>query len=521
VVPVADARIIHITNKTIMNCCILFSLPEALSRVVLVEWLRFFVVIRLDSAFCCRELRPLFLELAYNPSTVFRLGRNGFHAQNGPILEWAAIRKAQPDGVVTDGRLVQYRNSLCAFLSVSGLAVNWVEISSYGGSDTALCSQQALLEIAKWCPNILELDLLFVYAGDGALRWDEHLEAFARSCRKLTGLSLSYTRISMPGLASALQYCECLQRLSIYVLRQAIPVEIALPTLKFIACSASCMTDAVLYAIGQRCSKLETLYMFEFLEPADDRGMTDVGVRAALEGCPLLRETDVEFALHISTEIRVELARRRDMTTLEAKRWWGMNDELAQAVLAVSPSLTTLSCAERCEWLTNATLAVCAQRCPLVTNVTLQTCILITDHGVRVLVSRLASRLRYVDLQNCPRLSDDTMLAIADHCPQLETVVCIISSVSNTAVVKLAEGCNQLAHVYLCCTQVGDAGLVALATHCPKLTALDLCGCGDITLQGVSFAVEYCLCLKRLVLPKRCSGLPLPRPGTGLQVLYE
>jgi hypothetical protein len=50
------------------------------------------------------------------------------------------------------------------------------------------------------------------------------------------------------------------------------------------------MSDAVLVAIGRRCAKLETLEIFEPAEFTSGFKVTDAGLRAVLEGCPLLRE---------------------------------------------------------------------------------------------------------------------------------------------------------------------------------------------------------------------------------------
>jgi hypothetical protein len=43
------------------------------------------------------------------------------------------------------------------------------------------------------------------------------------------------------------------------------------------------------------------------------RSVIDDGVRAVLQGCPLLRETDVEYASDIIDRLRVKLVKRREM----------------------------------------------------------------------------------------------------------------------------------------------------------------------------------------------------------------
>jgi hypothetical protein len=74
-------------------------------------------------------------------------------------------------------------------------------------------------------------------------------------------------------------------------------------------------------AIGQRCSQLVTLKVFLMNSTSTALRITDSGVRAVLQGCPLLRETDVEYAAGISTELRVELARRRNLNAFLAYTW--------------------------------------------------------------------------------------------------------------------------------------------------------------------------------------------------------
>jgi hypothetical protein len=164
-----------------------------------------------------------------------------------------------------------------------------------------------------------------------------------------------------------------------------------------------------------------------------------------------------------------------------------------------------LRCVDTCDWLTDATLAVCAQHCPLIEDVTLPRCPLITNAGVRTLVSSLASKLRSVHLQNCPHLSEDALLAVAEHCPLQDKVVCSLD-VSDAAVVKLAECCSGLSCVTLLDAHVGDVGLAALATHCPTLAELHLCKCPFITMEGVRNAVAGCPRLKEITLPIRLNG---------------
>jgi hypothetical protein len=498
----------------VMSGYILFDLPEDFSRLVLVEWISVNDVTRLDSAFCSRELRKHFVPLAYNPLTVFA-GTTGLDVDLKPVLDWAVTRKAHLDGIVINYQLLHSGDLLSDFLSLSGPAILWVTIS-YFRSDIEIISEHVLI-IAKWCPNIQQLKVRGEQTEHIAAFWGKHVDVLTKSCRKLTDLSLRYIELTAQRMAAALNRCEGLQRLAIcnYV-GGAIPVEIAIPTLKSLECRSPGLTDAVLRAIGQRCAKLEKLIVFR----SEQQG-TDVGVRAVLQGCPLLQETDVEYAEGISTELRMELARRRNLTALRTRDWVGMDDELAQGVLKASPNLIRLMCNSCCEWLTDVTLAVCAQHCPRVQHIELLCCPRITNNAVRVLVSSLVN-LRSVDLSGCSQLTDDTMLAIAEHCPALERILCAIN-VSDAAVVKLAEGCAELSYVYLFGTQVGDAGLTALAAHCSKLQALFLFRCPCVTAQAVQRVMAGCSRLEKMGLPVHLKGQQLPHlanPPMTLTISY-
>jgi hypothetical protein len=483
---------------------ILLDLPEDFARLVLVKWTSVKDIARLDSAVANHTLREPFCALAYNLLTVYTdaVKQDDLNANIRSVLKWAITRSARLDGIIIDGRLCPYpcdaRSLLSAFLSMSGSAISWLNLGSHRSRADDFI-QHAMLEVAKRCPNLQHVNVRVAETEFGALLWDQPLITLIQSCRKLTDLSLFQVEISKQGLTTALKHCNCLQRLSVRTGNEVISPEIAVPTLKSIKWSSPYMTDAVLIAIGERCAELEALTMFWSPSLNGEHLVTDVGVRA-VQGCPLLRDTDVEQAKGISVELRVELAGRRDMTALRTAEWWGMDDELAQGVLRVSPNLTALSCLWRCDWLTDATLAVCAEHCPLVTAITARRCPLITDGGVRAMASRFASRLLYLHLEDCTQLSDDSLLAIAEHCPRLEHVVWI-GDASGAVVKTLAESCHELVNVYLQHIQVNDAGLTAFGAHCLKLEEIVMKRCPDVTMQGVCHIVAGCPVLKTIGLP--------------------
>jgi hypothetical protein len=145
-------------------------------------------------------------------------------------------------------------------------------------------------------------------------------------------------------------------------------------------------------------------------------------VRAVLQGCPLLRETDVEYASDIIDRLGVKLVKRRELVELSVGMWEGMNDQLLQRILMASPSLTCFQCAN-CGWLSKATLVVCASFCPLLKDFDLRGCTAITSVGIEWMCSLLketASKLRRITLESMLHLDDEALHVLSPVCSELE-----------------------------------------------------------------------------------------------------
>jgi hypothetical protein len=418
------------------------GLPEALVRAFLVEWLELKYVVRLDSAWCCRTVRRAWASLAYGQLTTFSVNFSAPFQWVNPLLRWAVAKGARLDGVCICGSVIATERSLRqleAFLVMNGSVIR--HVCSYIHSKANCVSHRdALLLVAKWCPNVVSFQGLG--SDETRRKWDDPLLALAKAWPKLTKLSLNGMLLSERGLGESLRQCAVLEYLEVMTENHVIPVDAARPYLKSLKSGSRLVSDAVLIAIGQRCSKLETLRIFQFASSVGDHQVTDIGVRAVLQGCPLLRETDVEYATGISTELRVELAKRLSPRSLYLEHWMDQDETLAQEVLEVCPNLTSLS-SWHSELLTDATLAVCAQHCPQLHELTLGESPGISVEGMIALVSKLGRTLRTVDLKFCQQLDDEVALALAEHCPLLELFY-PPPNVSDAAVAKLRERCVNL-----------------------------------------------------------------------------
>jgi hypothetical protein len=297
------------------------------------------------------------------------------------ILLWSAARSARIASIFICEGFHCCNKLLMDHLTRSGSAVRWVLISNTGPD--GFVSERLLLDIAKLCPNNKRLQMI---SKNVSLQRLACLAELTQTHQQLKALSLQNVQTCKQGLVCALAHCSSLETLYIRTVDQEIGSEIALPTLKSITIESRYMSSSVLIAIGHRCVKLETCRVFKSLQRVGCQ-IDDEGVRAVLQGCPLLRETDVESAAGINDQLRVELARRHNFTQLDLTLWRDTTEELLQEVLKVSPNLTSLNAGLFVGRFTDATLAVCAQHCPRLKILHLSGLHRITDDGVRHLVS--------------------------------------------------------------------------------------------------------------------------------------
>jgi hypothetical protein len=479
------------------NGTILLALPEQVSRIVLVSWLGLAMgVARLDSAFCESSTRSAFLALAYGDGTLYTT--KSFPSSK--CVKWYLLRNIRVDGINLCYMLAEHAAVREQFFVAQGPHIRWLHISELA----YLTPQSALLNIARWCPHVREL---FLTTGYYIAPSGKYVLPFAKACSQLDSLKLDSINISLKNLVGVLNACKNLRKLTIAKLKWSTPTEVALPALQELSLVKCNTTDSTMCAIAANCSQLHTLIVFEGSK------ITDVGVRAVLQGCPLLQVTDVERA-NVSLDLRVELAKRASLTSIYFPFWPRLSAAIAREVLKVSPSLTRLSLSRACN--TDAVLTICSEQCPLLEEITMSAHDNnLTSAGVLQLF-KPGNQLRKLNYRGCLFVGDKELIAMAHCCPLLEIVWCIKLTLTDHAVVTLATCCPLLRSVNLEGTSVSDLGPIAIATHCRELTSMILVNCPNITPQGVCAIVEFGHNLKMLDLPQRFkhqSLPPLKRPG--------
>jgi hypothetical protein len=480
---------------------VVLAIPESLSRQVLVEWVALRDVARLDSAFCSGRLRRQFHRVAFSDSTIYDAGCK---ALPKCFFQWCVARSVKIQSLTI-------RDTLAVDVQLRGLllAVQGANLQSVDILDSAPHDYRAvLMDLANWCPGIKETCITSSMESTCVL--DDSIATFTRASKQLRTLRVDSFNVTSDGLGKALRLCKDLRTLCIKCVAGGVDaVDMAIPSLTELDLSRSDATDVTALAIAENCPRLLSLQIFM------GNSVTDAGVRAVLQGCPLLHDTDVECAERISHDLRVELVRRKSPRTFELRSWKGLNDQLVQGIFGVCPALICVDISAS-SWLTDAALAACGAHCPLLESITITNCRAITDAGVEQLIQP-GSKLRSVNFTWCENVLD-FVAVVAERCPLLEVLESGLMQVSDTSVVALAEGCPRLRNVSLSRADVGDAGVIALAAHCKQLEELGLGNCMSVTMQGVCILAERCTRLQTLVLPEQLRGEEMPPLASGGEI---
>jgi hypothetical protein len=450
------------TRSHTKRSSLVLDIPADIFAQLLTRWLQLGSVVHLDSAFCNTSERTDFLAAAYGGHFTFII--SDAEPRYERSFSWCLTRNVKVDGI-----LVLSSQTYKQFLSIMGPYLRWAVVRVQNED-----CRFAVLDIVQWCPNIQSLSIEPPASLDGGtiISWSECLLRVIQSCQHLRTLHLTDMPLSTSSLTRALGYCGKLSQLTIACPRGPGPSYRVTPSslshLDIRYCGRA--ADTLMLAIAKNCPTLKSLFVFY------RSTITDIGVRAVLQGCPLLRETDVEYATGISRELRTELARRVDFTELsfdDTSKWIDLDEGMLLDLLLVSPALTSLSIFDP-PWATDTALALCAEHCPPLSELKVFKYHGITATAVLPFFKR-GLTLRSIHLIVDLKPADELVLAIAEHCPHLEALYLLQSEVSDAAVAVVADRCTRLQTLFLQdCFGVTMVGVHALAEHCSELRALTL-----------------------------------------------
>jgi hypothetical protein len=490
---------------------VLLDMPQPVARSILTEWLVVANVVSLDSAFTSKQLRPAYLNSAYLGELVYcvRLFKSNEFEK---LVNWIILKGAKMDNLRLSASLLNNHELRQRFLRTSGASIRHVAFTANNVSSNSYLS---IVDVEEWCPNgdEFEFHCKNQWMGDRTSVWDDAMSDFLASSTKLRSLTVDKVTFTTQELAHILANCSpSIAKLKLTKCIGSLPAQIAIPSLEELVIVHNEIPAATMHAISQNCRSLRTLRLFE---KSTGDGLRDECVQAVLQGCTLLKGTDVEYAHGLGDELRVELVKRRDFTELSLsgtqimadKRWSGTDAALAQGMLAVCPSLSALALFGG--WVTDAVLKVCAQHCPLLRDVELVWSASITSEGVAAL-AHADSQLRKVRFDGCPLVGDSALAAIGQNCRNLHTIrLTNVSAITNGGIQALTRHGSRLRSIDIAeCAQLGDDALLSIAQHCPRLRTLQAPQNPTVTDASITALAQQCTKLKDLNIGE-CRGITM------------
>ena len=180
----------------------------------------------------------------------------------------------------------------------------------------------------------------------------------------------------------------------------------------------------------------------------------------------------------------------QDLTKIDfSDRYWEATDAEVTGVLKETVVFIDL---EWCSQITNKTVYAIAENCPNLESINLFKCDSLTDDALVTLAVK-CPLLKLINVRLCTELTDKTALAIAQNCPNLESIdLSGCQNLTDNALVALAENCRLLKSIDVWgCVRLTDKTAYALAQNCQNLESIVLGDCSKITGKGVQHLCEY------------------------------
>ncbi|XP_059146554.1 protein split ends-like [Physella acuta] len=242
--------------------------------------------------------------------------------------------------------------------------------------------------------------------------------------------------------------------------------------------------------------------------------LTDRGLQTAVKRCPELRYLDMQ-GCHLVTNVGVTEAVSR-CVNLERLDVTGCPQVTC---ISLTDSLMTLSSPHHleriylryldmtdCPHVTDEDLFVITSQCTQLLFFYLRRCPHITDLGVNYIATNCSS-LRELSLSDCTNVTDLGMRELTrlrDNLRYLSVAKC--EKVSDEGVIHIARSCSKLRYLNVRgCEAFSDIGLEFVARNCPRIRSLDIGKC-DITDEGMYILARYCPNLRKLGI-KSCDGI--------------
>ncbi|KAL3824288.1 hypothetical protein ACJIZ3_020317 [Penstemon smallii] len=238
------------------------------------------------------------------------------------------------------------------------------------------------------------------------------------------------------------------------------------------------VTDSDLALIATSLSALRVLNL-QNCKGITDKGITEIGTKLRS-----LQSLDVSYCRKLTDKGLSAVAMGcHNLTSLHLAGCRFVTDALLSALSMSCNKLEDLGF-EGCTSLTDSGLTVLVEGCKSLKHLDFNKCSNIGDLGISSISKACSSSLLTLKLLDCCKVGDDSILSLATHCKNLETLViggC--RNISDEPIKSLAAACSSsLKNMRMdWCLNVSDISLDCIFLLCKKLEVLDVGCCEEIT----------------------------------------
>lgn len=348
---------------------------------------------------------------------------------------------------------------------------------------------------------------------------DAGMHVVAAGCSELRTLSVVNTDISDAGVAGLALRCA------------------HLTTVDLSWCDVS---DTGVVALSEHCYRIRSVVL------EGCTSVTDISVAALASGCPDLTLLNLHCCEKVSSSGLLVLGDLKYLSTLDVRRTKVTEAGLEAFVMcdfslsSLSLSITRLADAtiaalgrhatftaltlENCRQLTDDNVIALAQHCPKLLLLSLDLSRRITDISLAALGER-CPLLEQVRFDSCFKLTDKGLEALASGCPRLTAVDfdgvhngCRL--VTDCGMLAIAKGCPDLSSADFSSTLITDNGLKILMELCPRLTQLNVVDCSGITASALQSPTVIAGGTRSFV-DSLTSKAPTDRPNHHCRTFYK
>lgn len=213
-------------------------------------------------------------------------------------------------------------------------------------------------------------------------------------------------------------------------------------------------------------------------------GITDKGLASVASGIPSLQFLDVSYCRKLTDKGLSSIAKGcSDLRALYVVGCRFVTDALLRSLSMNCCNLEELGL-QGCSNITDSGLTVLVEGCKRLKQIDLNKCSNIGDIGISSISKACSSSLLTLKLLDCYKIGDESIISLAKHCKNLETLIiggC--RELSDESIKQFASACHDsLKNLRMdWCLNVSDASLDCIFSVCRKLEVLDVGCCEEVT----------------------------------------